>query len=192
MQKLLLEAFGPMVVAFLLLAVVLSGKRLLHRVRNRQSPEERQAARDSFRNRLVHPKHDEIEHALGAFLPERLLTLYRDHPTVLTEQLELRNPEGEPKDASEWIEAFLPLDLETQKLTAHALPESWGKGFCFATDGEGSFYCVPMNKVRQPDAPVFFAANDPPAVEQVADSLDQFLSWSRTLHGADAESSSGS
>lgn len=183
MQKLLLEAFGPLVVAFLLLALVLSGRRLLHQIRNRQSPEERQAARDAFRNRLIHPKPAEVEEALGAFLPERLLTLYRDHPTVLTEQIELRDPHADAKTASEWIEAFLPLDVETQKLTAQALQPNWGKGFCFATDGHGNFYWVPVNGERQADSLVFFAASDPPANEQVADSLEQFLAWPRTLHG---------
>lgn len=149
MEKLFLETFGPLVFALLLLALVLSGKRLLHQLRNRMTPEQAQAARDAFRNRLVHPNAAAVEEALGALLPERLLTLYRDHPTVLTEKIEIRRAADESQDSAEWIEAFLPLDLETQRLTMHAGQPALGKGFCFATDGAGSFYCVPASAVRR-------------------------------------------
>jgi len=190
METLFLETFGPLVLALLLLAMVLSGRRLLHQLRNRMTPEEVRAARDAFRNRLVHPDAAAVEEALGALLPERLLTLYRDHPTVIMEQLEIRRPGDATKDASEWIEAFLPLDPETHNLTAAALKPEWGKGFCFATDGSGNFYWVAASVDRQADAPVFFAAQDPPCSEHVAASLEEFLSWPRVLHAEDSNSSS--
>jgi SMI1 / KNR4 family (SUKH-1) len=190
METLFLETFGPLVIAFLILAIVLTGKRLLHELRNRMTPEEAQTARDAFRNRLVHPNSGAVEEALGAFLPERLLMLYNDHPTVLTERIEIRRPDQESKGATEWIEAFLPLDMETQELTMHAGQPSLGKGFCFATDGAGNFYCVQASEVRQADAPVFFAAQDASANEQVAESLEQLFNWPRTVHGEDAESPS--
>jgi len=189
-QTLFLETFGPLVIALLLLSVVLTGRRLLHQFRNRMTPEEHQAARDAFRNRLVHPNAAAVEEALDAFLPERLLTLYRDHPTVLTEQIEIRQPGDVSKDASEWIEAFLPLDLETRALTVGALKPEWGKGFCFATDGSGSFYWVAASPERQLDAPVYFAAQNASSSEHVAASLDEFLSWPRVLHGEESNSPS--
>jgi hypothetical protein len=191
METLFLETFGPLVLALLLLAIVLSGRRLLHQLRNRMTPEEVRAARDAFRNRLVHPNSGAVEEALGAFLPERLLTLYRDHPTVLLEQVEIRRPGDESKDASEWIEAFLPLDAETHKLTAASFKPEQGKGFCFATDGSGNFYWVAANAERRQDAPVFFTAADSPLSEQVAASLEEFLSWPRILHGEELNPSNG-
>lgn len=192
MQTLFLETFGPLVIALLILAMVLTGKRLLYQLRNRMTPEEVQAARDAFRNRLVHPNAAAVEEALGAFLPERLLTLYNDHPTVLTERIEIRRPDEKSKGATEWIEAFLPLDLETRELTMRAGQPSLGKGFCFATDGDGHFYCVQASEVRQPDGPVFFAANDASTNEQVADSLEELFGWPQTVHGEAGNSSSSS
>lgn len=193
MQTLLVEAFGPLIVAFFLFVAVYGTRRLLHQLRNRKSPEMLQAARDSFRNRLVHPHPSELEQGIGAFLPQRLLALYDDHQSILSEQLEIRrpppNPENaaEPQNPAEWIEAFLPLDLESQKYVLDLRSQGWGEGFCFATDGEGNFYWVPANGTRQPDAPVFFAHSEPVANEQVAASLDEFLSWPRTIHVPDPE-----
>jgi hypothetical protein len=193
MQTLLVEAFGPLVVAFMLFVAVFGARRLWHQYRNRQSPEELQAARDSFRSRLVHPNAEQVERGMAAFLPQRLITLYDDHDTILTEQLEIRrpaaNPENplEPQNPAEWIEAFLPLDTESQKYTLDLPAQGWGKGFCFATDGEGNFYWIPANETRLADAPVFFAHTDPILNEQVAASLDELLSWPRIFHAPPAE-----
>jgi hypothetical protein len=193
MQTLLVEAFGPLVVAFMLFVAVVGARRLVHQYRNRQSPEQLQAARDSFRSRLIHPDSAQVEQGIAAYLPQRLLTLYEDHAIILTEQIEIRrpapNPENplEPQNPAEWIEAFLPLDLESQEYTINLRGQGWGKGFCFATDGEGNFYWMPASDSRQPDAPVFFAHTDPVLNEQVAASLEELLSWPRILHTPEPE-----
>lgn len=193
METLLVEAFGPLVVAFMVFVAVVGGRRLLHQYRNRLTPEQRKAARDSFRSRLVHPNASEVEQGIGAYLPERLIALYGNHQTLLTEQIEIRrpapNPENpaEPQNPAEWVEAFLPLDLESQKYSIDLPAQGWGKGFCFATDGEGNFYWIPANETRQPDAPVYFAHTDPVANEQVAASLDDLLSWPRIVHSDEQE-----
>lgn len=193
MDTLLVEAFGPLVVAFAIFVAVFGARRLLHQYRNRMTPEQHQAARDGFRSRLVHPRAEEVERKLGAFLPERLLALYDDHQTVLTERLEIRRPAPdpenftEPKNPAEWIEAFLPLDLETQELAIDLPGQGWGKGFCFATDGEGNFYWIPASDPRPADSPVFFAHSDPISNERVAASLDEFLSWQRIPHALETE-----
>lgn len=193
MQTLLLEAFGPLVVAFVVFVAVVGARRLVHHFRQRLTPEQLQAARDSFRSRLAHPNAAEVEQGIGALLPQRLLVLYDDRDTILTEQLEIRrppaNPENpaEPQNPAEWIEAFLPLDLESQKYVINLSEQGWGKGFCFATDGEGNFYWIPAGDTRQSDVPVFFAHTDPIANEQVASSLDEFLSWPRIIHAPEAQ-----
>ena len=188
MQTLLVEAFGPLVVALVVFVAVAGARRLVHHFRNRLTPDQLQAARDSFRNRLVQPNASEVEEGIGALLPQRLLDLYDDRQTILTEQLEIRRPPAnpdnaaEPQNPAEWIEAFLPLDLESQKYALNLSDQGWGKGFCFATDGEGNFYWTPANDTRLRDAPVYFAHADPVANEQVASTLDEFLSWPRIIH----------
>lgn len=181
-QTLLIEVFGPLVAAFLLLMAAFAIRRLLHQFRHRMTPEQHQAARDSFRSRLVHANSVEVEQGIGGFLPQRLLALYDDHKTILTEKLEIHRPGADGEQASEWIEAFLPLDLESQKYTVDLAKYGCGMGFCFATDGAGNFYWVPVNETRQGDAPVFYACHDPFGNEQVASSLEAFLAWPRTLH----------
>jgi hypothetical protein len=193
MQTLLVEAFGPLVVAFVVFVAVVGARRLVHHFCNRLTPEQLQAARDSFRSRLIHSNPAQVEQGIGAYLPQRLLELYDDRPTILTEQLEIRRPLANPENPAElqnpaeWIEAFLPLDLESQKYALNLPDQGWGKGFCFATDGEGNFYWTPANDTRLPDAPVFFAHTDPLANEQVAPTLDEFLSWPRIIHVPEVE-----
>lgn len=119
---------------------------------------------------------------MGGMLPQRLLALYDDRHTVLSEQIEIRRPDNDPEQSAEWIEAFLPLDLASQKFTCDLPAQGWGKGFCFATDGAGNFYWVLCSDSRQSDSPVFFACHDPHGNERVADSLSEFLSWPRTVH----------
>jgi hypothetical protein len=204
MQTLIVEAFGPLAGALILLVAILGVRHFLHQMRSRQTPEQRQAARDSFRSRLVHPKPAEVEQGIGGLLPQRLLALYDDHQTILGEQIEIRIPPSErtdgggpgnvkdpgaeaEKDAAEWIEAFLPLDLESQKFTVDLPALGLGRGFCFATDGSGNFYWIPAKETREADAPVFFVCADPQGNAQVANSLNAFLSWPRTINGPGAE-----
>jgi len=186
-QTLLVEIFGPLSVVFVLFVIVSVTRRLIHHFRFRQTPEQLQAARDAFRARLVHPNATQVEQGIGALLPQSLLTLYEDHQMVLTEQIEIAHPNPSSDEPAEWIEAFLPLDLESQKYACDLAGQGWGKGFCFATDGAGNFYWIPANEARQADAAVFFANHDPIANEKVADTLDEFLSWPRTIHSGDAE-----
>src|SRR5579859_8135840 len=87
MQTLLVEAFGPLAVAVILYVAISGARRFVHQFRNRLSPEQIQAARDSYRSRLVHPKALEVEQGIGALLPQRLLSLYEDHQTILSEQI---------------------------------------------------------------------------------------------------------
>lgn len=188
-QTIFVEVFGPLAVAFLLWVVVVGARTALRQFRNRETPAQLQAARDAFRSRLLHPNPGEVEQGIGAFLPQRLITLYEAHQTLLTEGIEIRRPDAPPEAPSEWIESFLPMDMQSQKLTLDLVAHGWGQGFCFATDGAGNFYWVPATPTRQLDAPVHFASHDPGKsarnsfnTEQVAASLDAFLSWPCTQH----------
>lgn len=182
METLLVEGFGPLIIAFVIYILAVGVRRFIHQMRNQLTPEQQQAARDSFRSRLLHPKQAEVEQELGGLLPQRLLTLYENHETILTEKLEIKRPGATGKHSTEWIEAFLPLDLESQKYTVDLSVFGEGEGFCFATDGNGNFYWSPVSDRREADAPVYFACHDPFGNEEVEASLEEFLSWPRTIH----------
>jgi hypothetical protein len=186
-ETLLVEIFGPLSIAFVLFVIAMAIRRTLNRDRIPRSKEELIAAREAFRVRLQHPNAAQVEQGMSAYLPQRLLALYDENHTVLAEQIEIRRPNASPEDAAEWIEAFLPLDLESQKYTCDLPSRGLGKGFCFATEGTGNFYWVPLSDTRQADAPVFFVSCDPRANEKVAESLDEFLSWPRTIHAREGE-----
>lgn len=125
--------------------------------------------------RLLNPHFDEVERTCGGFLPEKLRSLYEEKSRILLEDLKIVPPGKDPKKVFYWLEGFVPLDLEGQKHTTDL--SEFGKGFCFAGDGMGNFYWVPVSEVRQADSPVYFACHDPYGNEKVAESLEEFLSW---------------
>jgi hypothetical protein len=138
-----------------------------------------QAWSEAYRERLLHPQQAQVEAEMGALLPQRLIALYSDRELVLSEGFNVCAPGNDPKKSSEWIEDILPLDSEGQKRTCDLELLAKAKGFCFAGDGCGNFYWVPVSETRQPDSPVYFACHDPWGNTKVADSLEDFLSWPR-------------
>jgi hypothetical protein len=176
-----LLATGALLALFVALPVVLLWSRdRIRNLRHRKSPEQLQTATYAYRQRLLHPNPAGVEASIGGLLPGRLIALYKDEATILTRKLEIRPPELDPKLSGEWIEEFLPLDAESQLYTCEL--KEWGNGFCFAADGMGNFYWVPVYAERHSDAPVFFACHDPWRNEKISESLDEFLSWTRINH----------
>jgi hypothetical protein len=153
--------------------------KILHSSRKR-TPEQIQDRMRAYRERLMNPQQALVEAEMGALLPQRLLAMYADSELVLSERFDVCPAGKDPKKSGEWIEDFLPLDSEDQKYTCDLELLANSKGFCFARDGCGNFYWVPVSETRQPDAPVFFACHDPWGNTKVADSLEDFLSWPRT------------
>lgn len=145
-------------------------------VRRRRTPEQIRAEALRYRERLLHPDQRGVETQIGGLLPERLIRTYNDHQTILSKNIEIRSPRLGP-DSGYRIEMFLPLDSESQRHTWDVAEAGWGNGFCFAADGAGNFYWVPVHPARQQDTPVFFACHDPWGNEKIAESLDEFLSW---------------
>lgn len=176
-----LLTIGALLVFFVVLPVFLLRLRdRLRDMRHRKTPEQLQSQASTYRERLLHPNPGEVEAQLGGRLPERLITLYQDEATILSRKIEIRPPKLPPKQFGEWIEEFLPLDAHSQLYTCEL--KEWGNGFCFARDGMGNFYWVPVSADRQSDAPVFFACHDPWGNTRISDTLDQFLSWPRIAH----------
>ena len=144
----------------------------------RHTPEERDTHREARRQRMLHPNIEEVEALCGGLLPRKLIDLYTDSHLVLDRDFEVCAPGKDRRNDSWWIGDFVPLHQQDQMLTTDLT--EFGKGCCFAGDGTGNFYWVPVSEERQNDAPVFFACHDPWGNEKVADGLGEFLSWPRT------------
>lgn len=147
--------------------------------RRHKTPEQIDAEASAYRTRLLNPNQNSVESKIGGLLPESLLGLYADHALVLAKGIEIPSQRLGSQESGEWIQEFLPLDIESQQFTWDLEGAGWGKGFCFAADGMGNFYWVPVNATRQPDTPVFFACHDPWGNEKIAESLLEFLSRPR-------------
>lgn len=149
----------------------------IHAWKRRETPEQRAARTTKWRQRKLQPKREEVEKLYGGLLPQRLLEMYDDKELILKTDLDLCQPGKNPEEVALWIWEFEPLDAE-------ALKGKWdlsefGKGLCFAGDGMGNYFWVPVTDARQVDSPVYFVCHDPWGNEKVADSLEEFLSWLR-------------
>ena len=131
---------------------------------------------------MLHPEIEPVEESCGGKIPARLIAMYSDHELVFGHDFEVCQPGKDPKKDWWWLRDFVPLTVEDQNRTADLT--EFGKGCCFAGDGAGNFYWLPVEADRKSDAPVYFACHDPWGNEKVADSLDDFLSWPRVAKAA--------
>lgn len=179
-EKLLLLAFGPLVVAAALLVIATAIRRVVVALRSRPTPEQIKAAHDSYLSRLLNPQVDAVERELGKLLPERLLQLYEDKPTIQSGGFSLEKPGQNRWKPERWpVYCFEPLD--TEALKGWQYEHEFGPGFCFAATGQGCWYWIAASDQRAKDSPVIFLDYDGSGShgETVADSLDEFLSWKR-------------
>jgi len=170
----LLAVFGLLVVLPVL--ILLARDKLRHR-HHRETVSQRDARLKAWCLRMFHPKPDEVEASCGGLLPKRLLAMYEQTDLLLDRDFKICAPGKNRSRESWWIGDFIPLSAEDQKWTCDLT--EFGKGFCFAGDGMGNFYWVPVEGERKDDAPVYFACHDPYGNEKVCDTLDEFLSWPR-------------
>ncbi len=145
--------------------------------RARGSDPERQLRLQAWRQRMIHPEIEEVEEFCEGKIPQRLIAMYSDHELILSGDFKVCPPGKDPTKDSWWIGDFVPLAAQDQRLTCDLT--EFGKGCCFAGDGMGNFYWVPVDVERKSDAAVYFACHDPWGNEKVAESLDEFLSWPR-------------
>jgi len=179
MEKLLLVVFGPLAIAAALFVLVVGVRQLVTRVRSRLTPEQMEAKRELYRNRLLNPQAEAVERELGKKLPERLLRLYADRSEIQSGGFEVKTPNK--RRPNSWpVYCFEPLDVEA--LNDAPYEEELGAGFCFATTGGKGWYWVAAGDTRVADSPVIFLDYDGGRRhgEKVAESLDEFLAWPRT------------
>lgn len=138
---------------------------------------ERQRRRAEWRERMMQPEFGKVEEFCGGKLPQMLLSMYSDHELIFCQNFAICAPGKDPKREAWWIGEFQPLTVHSQSLTCDL--SEFGKGFCFAGDGMGNFYWVPVDHEQRKNAPVYFARHDPWGNQKVAESLEEFLSWPR-------------
>lgn len=170
----LLAIVGLFVVLPILILLARDKTRELLR---RDTSSERDARREAWCERMLHPQPDQAEAACGGKLPKRLLAMYAQTDLLFGRNFEICARGRDPSKESWWIGDFIPLNAQDQEWTCEL--SEFGKGFCFAGDGMGNFYWVPVEEERRDDSPVYFACHDPWGNERVCDSLDEFLSWPR-------------
>jgi hypothetical protein len=145
--------------------------------KRRETPEQRAARITEWRQRKLHPRPEEVEKLCGGLLPKRLLEMYADTELILKTDLDVCIPSKNSKEVALCIWEFEPLDV--QALEGRWDLSEFGKGWCFAGDGMGNFFWVPVSDERHKDGPVYFICHDPWGNEKVADSLEEFLTWLR-------------
>jgi hypothetical protein len=179
-ERLLLLAFGPLVVAAVLLVIVTGVRRVVAALRSRPTPEQLKAAHRAYLDRLLNPQAAAVERELGKLLPERLLQLYEDKSAIQSHGFKLEKPGKKRWWPECWpVYCFEPLD--TESLNELPYEEELGPGFCFATAGRGCWYWIAASGQRAKDSPVIFLDYDGSGShgETVAASLDEFLNWPR-------------
>ena len=178
MEKLLLLAFGPLVVAAALLVIATGIRRFVLAFTSRPTPEQIKTAQEAYLSRLLNPQVAAVEREIGKLLPERLLQLYEDKSTIQSGGFSLEKPAQNRWRPQRWpVYCFEPLDAEA--LNGWQYEHELGPGFCFATTGRGCWYWIAASDERAKDSRVIFLDYDGRGThgETVADSLDEFLSW---------------
>jgi hypothetical protein len=174
-----LVALLALVTLFVLLPVlILWARDRIQALLGRETPAQREACLKAWRERLLDPNPEEVEALRGGMLPHKLLDMYADSNLVLSQDFDVC-PAGRDPNVKPWrIGEFLPLRKQDQQSTWDLT--EFGKACCFANNGMGDFYWVPMSPERLGDAPVYIIWHDGWNNEKVADSLSEFLSWPRT------------
>ncbi|HKV62293.1 MAG TPA: SMI1/KNR4 family protein [Candidatus Acidoferrum sp.] len=179
-DRLPLYIFGPLVFAAALLVIVTGIRSAIVRFRSRPTPDQLQATYESYRSRLLNPQPEAVERELGKLLPERLLQLYKDTSAIQEAGFQLEKAGKKGWWSKPWqVYCFEPLDVES--LNESPYEEELGPGFCFATNGRGSWYWIAATDERAKDSPVIFLDYDGTGSHgaTVAASLDEFLNLPR-------------
>ena len=131
-----------------------------------------------FRSRLLHPRWDVIETALGRPVPGVLRDLYSAPEALLRSHFYCNSPDGSRRA---WVDLFLPLDDEALRPYGRTLPPG---AVAFADDEHGDPYYFVPDGSPYGDGPVYLLgpSQGEGGADRVADSLAEMMRWART-HG---------
>ena len=95
-----------------------------------------------------------------------LITMYSDRELILSKKLSICPPGKDAKGSSEWIDNFLPPDLEGQKYTCDLELLAKAKGFCFAGMAVETSTGFLSTTLGSPTPPSFSPATTPWAMKK--------------------------
>lgn len=132
-------------------------------------------ASSPFRDRLLRPRWDALEAALGRPAPGVLRELYGAPMELLRGHFYLARPDG---GARAWVDLFLPMDEEALRPYGLDLPAG---AVAFADDEHGDPYFYLPDATPYGDGPVFLLdrRNGHAGTCPLAESLAEFLRWPR-------------
>ena len=177
MNDFAISIIAIVIVAISVFAVAVGFLVLFDRYRYRVSHSSIQLYNERYRQRLSAPDFESLEKLLGHKLPDAVIRHFRSLSIITDEPFEILPPDGsEPLYISFWC----PCDLENYHDT---YPEIAGY-LMIAMDGGNVSYVIDP---RQAHPCVLSFDAESGELEQVAESLDQFLSWPKRavseIHG---------
>jgi hypothetical protein len=144
--------------------------------RKSRREEQRRAERAAYRERLLSPRWEEVEAALGRPVPAILRELYANEGLVTSGDFLVLDPARDSEDAPFGVSQFLPADAEALAPTLVSIPPGT---FSFATNEYGDPFYVQLGELADGDGRVFVHYHDGDDTELVAPSLRTLLGWPR-------------
>jgi hypothetical protein len=167
-----LQNLATLLLLFLVVPLIILSLYSKFAARRARTSHARESA--EFQRRLHQPQFEELERHFGRPLPEAFKRLYGDYQRISRTDFVVSPPGSKPEDRAWHIAGFLPADSRT-------LADSWSElgqnNLPFACDEVGDTYYMPLDEATDLDGPVWRFHQESGEREQVAESLEEFLSW---------------
>jgi hypothetical protein len=138
--------------------------------------------RAAYRQRLLSPRWEEVESALGRRIPAILRELYADRALITSGDCLVLDPDRDrAEEAPLNVNEFVPADQEAITSTLVSVPPG---AFPFATNEYRDPLYVQLGELPDGDGRVSVHYHDGDDTDVVAPSLRTLLSWSREPRSA--------
>lgn len=144
--------------------------------RKARREEQRRAERAAYRQRLLSPRWEEVQAALGRPVPTILRELYTNEALLTTGNFIVLDPNRDSDDVPFWVSQFVPADEEALTPVLVSIPPGT---FSFATNEFGDPFYVQLGELPDGDGRVYVHYHDGDDTELVAPSLRTLLGWPR-------------
>lgn len=152
--------------------------------------EQMEAFHQQHYRRLLSPQWSDLEARFGVPIPDVLRKLYDDHDRLLESRFYVVPPNPYDETEDWFIQEFEPADLETLRtgfplIGCDEEPNVAKRRFAFASDDFGNSYFIELGPYSPVELPVFYYDHDGGSIDQIADSLAEFMNWERRREGSE-------